>query len=32
MAEPNYRVFLELQRRKEFGSGKENRISRGGKT
>jgi hypothetical protein len=27
MVEPNYRVFLELQRRNEFGSGKENRIS-----
>ena len=27
MAEPNYRVFLELQRRNEFGSGQENRIS-----
>ena len=27
MAEPNYRVFLELQRRSEFGSGQENRIS-----
>jgi len=27
MADPNYRVFLELQRRNEFGSGQENRIS-----
>lgn len=27
MADPNYRVFLELQRRNEFGNGQENRIS-----
>jgi len=27
MVDPNYRVFLELQRRNEFGSGQENRIS-----
>jgi len=27
MVDPNYRVFLELQRRNEFGSGQENRIA-----
>jgi hypothetical protein len=27
MAEPNYRVFLELQRRNSIGAGHENRIS-----